>query len=259
MSTFATKDREILEALAKCRNEFRNLEEVLAFYENLFRLQFAFKSLHLSRGGYMGEISMSKCSAGEPQVTFDELQMGTAPFPGLFADISKLLGSYAGISAPAEGPEGEWVLSEARAIYSARTPLVFSGWEENLPRTAAGLTMAPFLFRAREVLLPAFPQDSWGREYCPVCGGVPSMARLSEPHGFRDLLCSRCHAEWKYPRVGCPFCLEKFGQTYYPSEDGRHRLYVCSRCRRYLKCVDARAGDPQICLPVEAIVTVGMD
>ena len=58
---------------------------------------------------------------------------------------------------------------------------------------------------------------------------------------------------------GCPFCEETALQTYYPSDDRIYRLYVCDSCRCYLKTIDLREIDRDVCLPVENIVTVSLD
>ena len=59
--------------------------------------------------------------------------------------------------------------------------------------------------------------------------------------------------------VGCPFCGSEAKQTYYPSQDGAHRLYVCPDCRRYLKTADLREIHRPVYPPVERLILVGMD
>ncbi len=85
------------------------------------------------------------------------------------------------------------------------------------------------------------------------------MAALHTESGARILLCPRCNGEWRYKRVGCPFCEGGEPQIYYASEDERYRLYLCDSCRRYLKTVDLEKTGSDICLPVECLLTVSMD
>ena len=125
-------------------------------------------------------------------------------------------------------------------------------------------TLRPFLRRYAEAYAPLVDEPGWLRGYCPICGGEPDMAALSaEDEGARHLLCSRCDFEWRYKRLGCPFCESSDHKklAYYPEQDGPHRLYVCHGCQRYLKAIDLRSGPPRgrVLLPVERVLTMGMD
>ena len=150
-------------------------------------------------------------------------------------------------------------MEHAREIFLSQGPLINPGPLGNLVRTASGFVLAPYLQVACERILPRIPPDLWHREYCPLCGGRPAFAALISESGSRTLLCPRCFGEWRYGRIGCPFCNSRDSQTYYSSEDSRYRLYVCGVCNRYLKTLDARDGASDLCLPVECIVTVSMD
>lgn len=101
----------------------------------------------------------------------------------------------------------------------------------------------------------------WEGGQCPICGGPPDFAALDGEVGRRRLLCSLCDTEWNYRRVGCPFCgnedSAKLG--YFSVREGAYRLYVCEECKGYLKTVDRRETWLKHPLPVERILTVGMD
>lgn len=99
----------------------------------------------------------------------------------------------------------------------------------------------------------------WRRPVCPFCGGPPDLGALDTNTGTRYLLCSRCDAEWAFSRLACPFCGDTRRQAYFPGENEQHRLYVCDACRRYLKVVDLRQTWRAVRLPVERVLTVGMD
>jgi hypothetical protein len=261
---FSERDQTIMAALRKVKPLYRDLEEVLDFYENLFQVQFAFKrQLEASdKAGYLAhrEPNLDHLAKGLPQITFEELGMETAPFPDLFRNIFNLLIPYTGYTHGLEpAPLPEKIIEEAREIFLGRGPLINPGSSGDLTRTASGFVLAPFLQLACERILPRISLDLWHREYCPLCGGRPAFAALIPETGSRTLLCPRCFGEWSYGRIGCPFCKSTDSQTYYSDEDSRYRLYVCGICSHYLKTIDARDGAPDLCLPVECLLTVSMD
>ena len=124
----------------------------------------------------------------------------------------------------------------------------------------SGFVLAPYVQLACESIMPHIQQqDTWHRGYCPVCGGAPAFAAMHDEGRPRTLLCSRCNGEWNFRRFGCPFCLDRDHQTYYPSEEGNYRLNVCGSCQRYIKSIDMRGSAEMYCLPVEVLATVSMD
>lgn len=141
--------------------------------------------------------------------------------------------------------------------------------ENRLSEDASGLTtfvlthtLRPFLRRYAQAYASLVDEAGWKRGYCPVCGGEPDFASLSaSQEGARTLLCSRCDNEWLYARLGCPFCENKDYRriSYFSEEKGLHRLYVCDNCQRYLKTVDLRGALGRVLLPVERVLTLGMD
>ncbi|MDI6725426.1 MAG: formate dehydrogenase accessory protein FdhE [Smithellaceae bacterium] len=258
------QDQNILEHLHKARNAHPHLEALFHFYDQLFQLQFAFKArlkeTYPATYPAGNEIDLTRLASGIPQVSFDELQMEAAPFVDLYRDIAALLIGHTGYLPPDNGePQPETILAQAREILDSRAPLVGAGQPADLIRAASGLVLAPYLQLACERIMPRISQDEWHRGYCPVCGGAPSFAVLYAEPGFRTLLCSRCNGEWRFLRMGCPFCMERDQQTYYPGEEGRYRLYVCEVCHRYLKSREMPESASERCLPVESLATVAMD
>jgi hypothetical protein len=258
------QDQNTLEHLHKAETAHPHLETLLRFYEQLFQIQFAFKDrLKYDRHiGYLEdkEIDLARLESGLPQVSLDELRIEATPFIDLYRDIVPLLIRHMGYPPPDSGePQQEAILANAREIFNSRAPLVGAGQTMDLIRIASGLVLAPYLQLACEYLMPRITQSAWHRGHCPVCGGVPSFAIVLGEPGFRTLLCSRCNGEWRFRRMGCPFCLERDHQTYYPSEKGGYRLYVCEACHRYLKSLDPQESASERCLPAEALLTVSMD
>jgi hypothetical protein len=257
-------DQNTLEHLNKARTAHPDLETLFRFYEQLFKIQFAFKA-RLREDRHMGyledkEIDLAYLASGVPQVSLDELRIEAAPFIDLYRNIVTLLIRDMGYLPPdSDETRQETILAQAREIFNGKGPLVGAGERADVIRIASGLVLAPYLQLACEYLMPRITQSAWHRGHCPVCGGVPSFALVHAEPGFRTLLCSRCDGEWRFRRMGCPFCLERDHQTYYPSEKGGYRLYVCEACHRYLKSLDLQESASERCLPVETLVTVSMD
>ena len=121
--------------------------------------------------------------------------------------------------------------------------------------------LKPFLALHAEALLPKVNQESWRRRICPVCGGKPNFAFLDRERGARWLLCSRCDAEWLFQRLECPYCgsQDQDALAYFTNDEGLYRLYVCQRCRTYLKAIDLRRTTGEVLLPLEQLLTLDMD
>jgi hypothetical protein len=77
--SFSQRDQTILSDLEKAQAIHRDIKELLTFYQNLFRAQFAFKS-QLAASGKAGdlekkEVNLKGLTEGLPQITFEELNM----------------------------------------------------------------------------------------------------------------------------------------------------------------------------------------
>lgn len=112
----------------------------------------------------------------------------------------------------------------------------------------------------KELLGPEWDKG-WQRGRCALCGGIPDFAFLDEEAGSRHLVCSRCDGSWRFPRIKCPFCgtTEPSDLSYYPATNPAYRVYVCRRCRRYLKAVDRRRDPEGYSVAVERVRTLDLD
>ncbi|GBO94944.1 hypothetical protein MESMUL_22980 [Mesosutterella multiformis] len=74
------------------------------------------------------------------------------------------------------------------------------------------------------------------KPHCPICGGDPVMARISETNfngSVRSLVCGTCGASWYWNRIGCPYCETNATRDLryvHDKDDLDHRLYVCDHC-----------------------------
>lgn len=119
----------------------------------------------------------------------------------------------------------------------------------------------PHLQAFATVLAPLIEDERWYQRLCPVCRGEADFGYLEEQVGGLRLLCSRCDVVWTHKRGECTFCgsSEKKTFAYYLSEDDVYRLYVCDDCHRYLKVLDGRHTSVKSLLPIQRILTIGMD
>jgi FdhE protein len=119
----------------------------------------------------------------------------------------------------------------------------------------------PFLRAFTAVLAPLIEDEKWYQRVCPVCGGEPDFGYLEEKVGGLRLLCCRCDGVWTYRRGECTFCGNGDQGTfaYYLDDEETSRLYVCDDCHRYLKILDGRHTSSNPLLPVQRILTIGMD
>jgi len=115
--------------------------------------------------------------------------------------------------------------------------------EENTLKFIAISLAKPFFEKIASEVRDKFKDDSWGKNYCPVCGSEPLMAKIRRGVGVRMLECSLCGTEWKFRRVKCPFCNNEEPKSlkfFYYHEESPHRLYVCDKCKRYIKTIDQK-------------------
>lgn len=254
--------------ISKALNEAVEQDPELAAYYELHRELFALQenarveiaaTLKLANPAAL----QTQARQGLPLLAFAQLPIEPQRFAALALAIAQALTNYypelAGRPLPSD--VAEWVALAERqfakqAEPSDKVPSV------TLAEMSADQALKPYLAWAAEQILPHLDQGLWKQGNCPVCGGTPDLAFLEEETGARHLVCSRCNSQWRYRRVGCPFCdtSDHSQVVYYPSEDEIYRLYVCNACRRYLKTVDLRQTSRRPMLPqVERVTTVAMD
>jgi len=106
--------------------------------------------------------------------------------------------------------------------------------------------------------------DGWLKGYCPVCGSSPTMAYLRKDDGKRILWCQFCGTKWSFLRLKCPFCSNEDQKTlryFYTDENDPYRVYVCDKCKKYVKTIDQRklTGENDLDLVWENLDTSALD
>ncbi|MFZ3138338.1 MAG: formate dehydrogenase accessory protein FdhE [Thermodesulfovibrionales bacterium] len=127
----------------------------------------------------------------------------------------------------------------------------------------------PFFEAYADKLKGYVDQESWFRNYCPVCGSQPVIGELRntgglvEVEGARFLVCSSCGFEWRFKRLACPFCGNENHEKlrYFNTEaDGKgYRVDVCEECKKYIKAIDLRELNVEVVPLVEDMGTLHLD
>ena len=123
-------------------------------------------------------------------------------------------------------------------------------------------TLKPVLECHAKMLQDTVNHISWQWGYCPLCGGDPFLSVLKNEEGTRWLICSGCAAEWKFPRIKCPFCeTDSHKDLWYftGGNDTSCRVEVCDACNQYIKTMDLRKTLSQEPLSIRNIETVHLD
>ena len=98
---------------------------------------------------------------------------------------------------------------------------------------------------------------------CPICGGVPLMAKLQKDEGKRIVECYLCGTQWAFKRLRCPFCGNENHKTlsYIFLEGDSCRIDKCDNCKRYIKTFDERKSteDQPPSLLVQDLATIYLD
>lgn len=245
---------ELVQELARARERFPELAELLRFYERLWALIVARRQqVDVDFSAHMAHFDVDVWARrGAPALAFGWLALREDEFRPWCGQVAEVLRErFPELEVPAEEP----LVDLARRFYEHHTT-GHGGAIDALVLNA----LIPWLERAAEELVPRLPVARWQRGYCPVCGGFPDFAVLQSAR-TRTLLCGRCSAQWPFPVARCPFCGEQEpGRLgYYTDERGLYRVDVCDSCGHYLKGVDGRRFRGVLRPEVERLLTPGLD
>lgn len=264
-------DSKILKRLQEWEEREGPLPRSVEFYRKLLDIQSRAKSRVGIPSLDISEKTISDClKCGTPLLGFDDLSIDWSLVPDIFKEVTALFASYP--EAFGQVAENGKEPDSCVTLLKETTKAWFEG-DELAPRmTATSMNEAtlellvqaafrPFLIRYCEALLNFVNQECWRRGYCPICGGNPDFAFLDKERGAKWLLCSRCDAEWLFQRLECPYCgtQDQGALAYFTNDEGLYRLYVCDRCRHYLKAIDLRHANCEVLLPLERVLTLDID
>ena len=261
---------KILKKLEEREKEEGNLPLLLEFYRKLVQLQTsAQKRIVTPVPGLDREAIRMRIQKGLPLVGPDDLTLDWPLVQDLFAQVSGLFSSYPQLFGETAGRLKETGYSriltkkavEAWFTGKELPSTILDGVSKNLMSAIIQATLQPFLASYSEALNSSVEQELWRRGYCPICGGSPDLAFLKGEYGARWLLCSRCDTEWLFQRLGCPYCSNQNLNTlnFFSDDKDVYRLYVCERCKCYLKAVDLRKTQAEVSLPLERLYTIDLD
>lgn len=97
---------------------------------------------------------------------------------------------------------------------------------------------------------------------CPLCGSKSNFSRLQSEDGQRIMFCEHCFSEWKVQYLACVYCgHDTPGDINYlkVDNDESYRVYVCEKCKGYLKTYDERSAGMTTDLFIANIETVYLD
>jgi FdhE protein len=264
-------ESKILKRLEEWEGKEGPLPKSLESYRRLLGIQSEAKlRIGIPRPSLSSEVISNRMMAGQPLLEFNDLSIDWLLVQDIFEDVSIFLSSYSVVSTEVrenlkKSSSDLDFLKEITEIWfeGVRLPplAAVSGANEALWEFTIHAALRPFLVRHREALLNSVNQELWRRGYCPICGGSPDFAFLDKERGARWLLCSRCDAEWLFQRLECPYCgtQDQGALAYFTDDKGLYRLYVCERCRRYLKTIDLRQAKDEVLIPLERFLTLDLD
>lgn len=251
----------------------------LDLFERIFKVHYQIKD-QLAKDRIYPPVSQEPAkkilSKGFPLLNFDRIRIQAESLREHFREICSILGKY---ECSESSRIGTFVKSEEYRNpdlkeFIRKTLIHDSDYfrelsektgvdEHTLEFMALALARPIFELAASEMkdMLTGYP--CW-KNYCPACGSVSFMARIRKEDGMRILQCSLCATEWKFARVKCPSCNneeQKSLKFFYYHQESPHRLYVCDRCKRYLKCIDERktGQSERINLFIEDMATLYLD
>jgi FdhE protein len=259
-------DDEVIRRLAEWKRRKSQSESYIEFHRKLLGLRV--EDSYLPTLDRCISKAVDRFRKGDYLFHFEDLSPHRVSLQKLFREASSIVGEYFPGPDASELPEptlGHPLLEKAARSWYQYHPLSNIAREMGVGEEILSLSFQgafhPLLTRYSEVLSPLVDQDSWRQRLCPVCGGKPDFAFLTKDTGARWLMCSRCDTQWLFLRLRCPFCDNSDQDTlaYFTDENELYRLYVCERCRSYIKAIDLRKSEGETLLPLERILTLDLD
>lgn len=242
-----------------------SLPGLLEFYKHLLRIQIE-ATIGLTLASFPAAIEDGRVDTrrrGLPLMDPDDLLGHVGLLEQTFQGVARCFAQYPALFGNVSEIEGTLTSAEARTwLESSELPsgLACSGVRPDVLQVIVQSAFQPLLSHYARLLLPRLDQPTWRRNYCPVCAGHADFAFLDKEES-RWLMCSRCDAAWLFQRLECPSCgtVDQEALSFFTDDEGRYRLYVCEKCKRYLKAVNLRQGDEEVPLQIERLYTLELD
>lgn len=252
---------KILKKLEEMERKEGTLSPLLKFQKELILIQSeaqkqsGIASQHLSK-----EAVKDRINQGAPLLTFVDLSLDLNILHSAFEKVVALIAAHAELFSQTTESIKE-LTPDLLTREAVKAWFEGSGNTVNLLEDVIRLTVSPVIAAHRKVLIGMVEQERWRRRFCPVCGGKSDFAFLAKDTGARWLVCSHCDAEWLFQRLECPCCgtNDQNELSYYCDESDLYRLYVCDKCKGYLKAVDLRKAEGEVLMPLERVMTLDMD
>jgi FdhE protein len=261
---------QILHRLDRQEKEEGALPLLLQFYRELLQIQskaareFGTAAINLS-----DKTLRDRLLQGIPMLGFADLTLNWSLLRKLFSNVAALFARYpqlfGEIPDKLNSPEAARLLTKGavKAWFNGKelpASLADSGRPELL-HALLHATLNPFLAFHAAALTHLIDQERWRRRYCPVCGGSPDISYMDKERGSRWLVCCRCDTEWVFQRLECPYCGNKDQSSlaYFTDEKEVYRLYVCEKCKRYIKTIDLQKTGEEILAPLERLWSLNLD
>jgi len=265
-----------IHAIGKARPSHK---EVLDFHKYIIREKYKIKpSIKVKQSDMNDETAKTCLREGFPLLDKKEIQADLDPVTTLFKNICRSLMRNYKKAAPEIKKitlavrKGEIDLEELfRKVIEGDKEYCDSiakdrDFNGGLLRLLAESSISSFVEAYADKLKGHVDQGSWLRKYCPVCGSAPMLAELKNEKGVEGakyLLCSSCGFEWRYPRLGCPFCgngdQEKLRHFTTEADGKGFRVEVCEECKKYIKTIDLRETGPAVVPLVDDLGTLHLD
>ena len=264
-------DNAILKKLDEQEKEEGTLPLLFNFYRNLLQTQSrAKKRIGTPKPALSSKTTSERIKSGLPLVSFDEIVLDWPLLRETFVEVVAAFAEYPELFG--EVPEKLKKPGAGRLLTKKAVRAWFKGSElppsiltspdkEKLLQAIIHATLKPFMEGYSKALISSVDQKQWRQKYCPICGGSPDFSSLDKELGSKWLLCSRCDTEWLFQRLECPYCdtKDQNALAYFTDDEGQYRLYVCEKCKRYLKAIDLRQAKLEVLLPLERLYTLDID
>ena len=258
----------IIQKLDELEKEEGKLPELMQFYHRILQIQAGVgNQLEKPSPGLTGDTATERLGQGKALLQASEFTFDWTLFQNTLREVTDVFSEFSHFfdltpETFRESPPEQLVSRDSIEAWYVGEDLPPAGAiSQDIIRELIHAAVRPFLMNYAGTLIGFVEQENWRRNYCPICGGNADFAYLEPENGARWLLCSRCDTEWLYRRLQCPYCQnqDQNGLFFYSDDDEVYRLYVCEKCKHYLKTIDLRKTKSETNVSLERLLTYELD